>query len=165
MRRERPGCDKGEWHWLTSASKARGGQQGGGEGVGGWLLWRPGRNFDPCRVYYLSTRPRCRYFWPERLNRGVLDQCRLRPAHGHLPALAQRQGRRLAPPSRLTGPPRAIQSHGKPRWAIWDDGLCCSLVCGLPLPWLNQVLIPAFCYNSEVLPQVLSDWSSPSPSS
>ena len=25
--------------------------------------------------------------------------------------------------------------------------------------------VPAFCYNSEVLPQVLSDWSSPSPSS
>ena len=58
MRRERPGCDKGEWHWLTSASKARGGQQGGGEGGGGWLLWRPGQG--------ISIRAECIILVPVR---------------------------------------------------------------------------------------------------
>ena len=32
---------------------------------------------------------------------------------------------------------------------MWDDGLCCSLVCGLLLPWLNEVLIPAFELKSR----------------
>ena len=32
---------------------------------------------------------------------------------------------------------------------MWDDGLCCSLVCGLLLPWLNEVLISAFELKSR----------------
>ena len=27
--------------------------------------------------------------------------------------------------------------------------MCCSLVCGLPLPWLNEMLIPAFELKSR----------------